>query len=206
MSSLNTIYWIFLGNRNILQEETIWGVDLKDAQDDDLSMCHLICYEILYCFECFALNLFFIFTISQNSDVVALFYVCISFSFVMTYFICTARMSIENMSDQIPNTFMYFVSTFVFVPFLLRFFCYECDLFVYVTILYFFLICFIAISHHISTGQATVAYILLVRQLSTFLTCVCMLILLCLDSQLFCNKTHDYESLQNITKSIHENI
>ena len=201
VSSLNTIYWIFLGNRNVLQEETIWGIDLKEAQEDDISISYLMCYEILYYFECFTLNLFFIFTISQNADIVTLFYVSISFSFVMAYFICTARMSIENMSDQIPNTFMYFVSTSVFVPFVLRFFVYECDLFVYVAILYFFLLCFIIISHHITTGQATVSYILLVRQLSTFFTCLFMLILLCLNSQFFCYEQYAFANATNITTS-----
>jgi hypothetical protein len=203
LSSLNTIYWIFLGNRNILQEETIWGIDLKDAQDDDLSISYLMCYEILYYLECFALNLFYVFTISHGADMVSLLYACISISFVVAYFICTARATIENVSDQIPNTFMYFVSMFVFIPFTLRYIYWECDLFVYISIFYFLTLSFIIISHHITTGHATVSYILLVRQLSTFGNCLLILILTLVDYRSFCKNHLNYESSYrntNITK------
>ena len=171
--SVSTILWLRLIGNGTLYESLTWDEGIYSSGNLGIFL-----YDLSYYFEILCMNVFFIFLTVQGMHGWAAYYVSISLTLVLTYFMHIAHYKADTQLDAMAAMLGSTVLALVIIPFFLDLLQSTTPFSTAIMIIHVFCIILIVCGHYVAAGEATAAYVLSLRLFVTVVTCLVNIILI----------------------------
>lgn len=170
--SICTLIWLRLIGNGVLYESLTWDDGVYSSGNGAIFL-----YDLSYYFEVLSMNVFFIFLTVQAAHGWAAYYVSISLTLVMIYFVHVAHYKAETQLDAMAAMVGSTVMALILIPFFLDLLETRSVFTTAVMVLHLFCVILIVCGHYVSAGEATAAYVLSLRVFVTVCTCLINIVL-----------------------------
>ncbi len=170
--SVSTLIWIRLIGDGVIYESLSWDDGIYSGGNGAIFL-----YDLSYYFEVFCMNVFFVFLTVQAAHGWAAYYVSISLTMVMVYFVHVAHYKAETQIDAMAAMIGSTLMAIILIPFFLDLLETKTTFTTAITIIHVFCLILIVCGHYISAGEATAAYVLSLRVFVTVCTCIVNIVL-----------------------------
>ena len=170
--SISTLIWLRLIGDGVLYESLVWDEGVYSSGNGAIFL-----YDLSYYFEVLCMNVFFIFLTVQAAHGWAAYYVSISLTLVMIYFVHVAHYKAETQLDAMAAMVGSTVMALILIPFFLDLLETRTAFTTAIMVIHLFCVILIVCGHYISAGEATAAYVLSLRVFVTVCTCLVNIVL-----------------------------
>ena len=180
--SINTLAWVSLTQTSGLSADSLWDASLFDSESEHTTLI----YECGYYVELWLLNMCMMASSVHGADFLKLFYAVHALTLCLIFFVTCARLSITVAADHLVGITILAYMLSVLVPFWHEMVDLQCSTSIAYALTHAFALFLLCGGHYLTTGQATVAYILTVRLVVTLVVSSTNLITLLLGTQAVC--------------------
>ena len=184
MTSINTLAWVSLTQKQSLSAETSWDASLFDTESDP-AVC---IYEFGYYIELCLLNFCALANSVHGVDFLQLFYCNQALTLCLIFFVTCARLDISHQADHLVAVGMLAYMISILVPFWYDMVYDTCETSIAFAMVHAFCLFILCAGHYLTTTHATVAYILTTRLLVTVVMSTTNLITLALGNIPSCQR------------------
>ncbi len=170
--SVTTLTWLQLISKGVLYESLQWDESIYSEQEGAVFL-----YDVVYYAEVLSMNVFFIFLAVDNMHQWSAYYIVLSLTMIMVFFMNMVRYKIETALDGTSTMIGSTVIACIVIPYILDLLQTQTRLTGAVLIVHIFCVLLLTCGHYMASGQATAAYVLSLRIFVTVCACVFNIVL-----------------------------